>query len=68
MDLEKFVVKVQETMLAYPCLREGQTLFNVLYEEEPEWANDIRATDLDPLYNDKKIPTFWEWLQTKNNL
>ena len=65
MNLERFMVRVQETISTHPCLREGQILFNVLSEEEPEWANEIRSTDSDPFYNDKKIPAFWEWLTIK---
>lgn len=65
-DLEKFVVKVEEAKRIFPTWREGQTLFNVLFVEYSELANEIRDTKYDPFYQDEKIPAFWERLEKEN--
>lgn len=43
--------------LDHPEQRQGQALFNYLYanEQTRAFANEIRATGLDPFYNDKLI-------------
>ena len=64
-DLEKFVVEVEEAKRIFPTWREGQILFNVLYVEYSDLANEIRATEYDPFYQEERIPAFWGWLQTK---
>lgn len=38
--------------------RRGQKMFNVLWEMEPEIANEIRGTDVDPFNDDSKIGDF----------
>jgi hypothetical protein len=37
-------------------MRPGQTLFNTLLEIDPVFAESIRGGDLDPFYNDERIP------------
>jgi hypothetical protein len=39
--------------------RRGQCLFNALYELYPSISDVIRGTDVDPFYNDDKIPQCW---------
>lgn len=39
-----------------PECRRGQNLFNAIAEEWPWAAEQIRGTDTDPFYNDKRIP------------
>lgn len=43
--------------LKHPEQRQGQALFNYLYSNEQtrDFAKEIRATGLDPFYNDKLI-------------
>jgi len=51
-----------------PSWRWGQTLFNTLYNLEPELANEIRSTELDTFYMTEQSHTeqmFWLWLATK---
>lgn len=43
--------------------RYGQTCFNVLFSIEPELANSIRGTELDPFHDDKRVPEFLAWLR-----
>ena len=64
-SLQEFGLKVQGVTTIYSGWRKGQVLFNVLYDERPEWADEIRATEIDPFYEDQKIPAFWEWLEQK---
>jgi hypothetical protein len=42
--------------------RPGQAHFNALYELRPDLADEIRGTDLDPFYNDTRIPEFLCWV------
>jgi hypothetical protein len=39
--------------------RKGQSLFNALYELNPEMANALRYTDADPFYQDNRISDFY---------
>ena len=48
-----------ETIKKHPYLRKGQTLFNILYEQYPDIANQIRSTENDPFYLDKRIDNFF---------
>lgn len=41
-------------------MRLGQTLFNKLYQCNPEVADLIRGTSADPFHNDNIIPAFLE--------
>jgi hypothetical protein len=38
--------------------RKGQALFNALYKVHPGLADKVRATPLDPFYQDDRIPDF----------
>lgn len=49
----------------YLRFRRGQAWFNALHELRPDLANEIRGTDIDPFYNDNKLPDAWEWLDKK---
>ena len=44
-------------------LRYGQTCFNVLYLLDPDLADSIRGTDLDPFHNDNRVPEFLKRLR-----
>jgi hypothetical protein len=39
--------------------RRGQCLFNALVAVAPSIGEQIRGTDVDPFYNDSKIPECW---------
>lgn len=47
----------------HPEYREGQALFNALWEIVPGWADQIRATPLDPFYHDDRIEATLEALK-----
>lgn len=42
--------------------REGQRAFNALYAIRPDLAEQVRGTDLDPFYDDSRLPDFHAWL------
>jgi hypothetical protein len=48
-----------------PNWRKGQTIFNCLYNLYPDFANEIRATELDPFYIDDRIPQTLEYVYNK---
>jgi hypothetical protein len=48
-----------------PFLREGQCLFNTLYQLYPELADSLRGTEFDPFYNDKIIDKFLKYISKK---
>lgn len=41
-----------------PHYRLGQSYFNTLHDIKAELADSIRATVIDPFYNDDKLPDF----------
>jgi len=68
-NIDTYNLLVCEQMNKHPCLRHGQTLFNVLHEHWPDSANKICGTDLDPFYTTdvNKINSFFEWLMVEMN-
>ena len=45
--------------------RKGQHAFNALLDYFPEFAEEIRATQLDPFYHDERIPALFEELNQR---
>jgi hypothetical protein len=39
-------------------LRPGQKAFNELYAQDPAIADQIRCTDADPFYDDRRLDAF----------
>lgn len=62
-----FVQAVGARQAAHPDWRYGQTVFNVLYYDgfDPEYANEIRGTDLDPFYNDGRADALLDKLEQR---
>jgi len=54
-EYNRFIQTVVEVYYANTDWRYGQTMFNVLDEEYPELANEIRGTANDPFYNNDRI-------------
>ena len=48
--------------------REGQAAFNALHEVDPDLANEIRGTRLDPFYRDDKLPEFFAAVSMRSYL
>ena len=62
-NMENYEKMVAEKMIKTGW-RYGQTLFNVLYENDPEAANSIRGTEFDPFYlepGNARMLFFWNW-------
>lgn len=60
----RYCLAVAEARLAHPEYRRGQAHFNVLYFGgfDPEFADQIRGTDLDPFHRDDVVPRLLEGL------
>lgn len=56
--LEFLALANQET----PPLRKGQRLFNLLHEHQPQLANQIRGTGLDPFYRENRLDDVVAWI------
>lgn len=50
--------------LRHRDFRAGQAAFNMLYVLRPDLADQIRGTDLDPFYQDERLPAFYAWLES----
>ena len=60
-SVENFWKRVQEYQqdpVVNKAWRKGQLYFNALYDVDPELANHIRGTSIDPLHQDEKIESF----------
>jgi hypothetical protein len=58
----QFTIYVIEYDRQHHKERSGQAAFNALWNVRPELADEIRGTDLDPFYDDKRLLAFWEHL------
>lgn len=47
-------------------IRKGQSYFNEAYNMNPKLVDQIRGTDIDPFYVDKRVPKFIEFLKENN--
>jgi hypothetical protein len=60
---DKYVEIVAWTDSLRANWRLGQTYFNVLYRIRPHLAEQVRATDLDPFFDDNRIPSFLAFIE-----
>ena len=49
----------------HPAQREGQAAFNQLARENPDLADSIRGTDLDPFDDDERLPAVLDHLTSR---
>lgn len=62
----QYRIRVEGYRQAHPEQRKGQAYFNVLYEFDPEAANEILGTPLDPFSDDyETLSNFRVWLMTR---
>lgn len=54
-ELDEVLNLAAKMIVKYPQFRIGQSFFNSLYELHPQIADEVRATEYDPFYNDDKI-------------
>jgi len=60
--LQVFYERLRKWRAAYPSWREGQAVFNALHSLHPELADEIRTTELDPFYQDARLPELYAWI------
>ncbi len=58
----EFVQMLGKYRFHHPTMREGQAVFNLLYEIFPTEVDPLRGSLIDPFYNDDNIPAFLEKL------
>ncbi len=44
-------------------IRKGQAHFNLLYNLNPELAQEVTDTEVDPFYDDTRLPAFYKWVE-----
>lgn len=64
-EVEQLVYLANEVIKKQPQLRLGQTIFNLLFENHPKLANEIRGTKIDCFYVDSIIPETLEYITKK---
>jgi len=52
-EFNNYINEVAKTLSANTKWRYGQSLFNTLYDMQPEVANEIRGSELDPFYQER---------------
>lgn len=63
---QDYLAEIWEAQDRFHFLRLGQICFIVLYLREPELANEIRGTELDPFFkDDEDMDNFWYWIARK---
>jgi hypothetical protein len=59
LDLVDEVVRLRaENAYLAPRQRAGQRIFNAVYALDPAFADSVRATDVDPFYDDTRCEAF----------
>lgn len=63
--LQRFLEAVAAEWRAHPSRRYGQTVFNTLLDWDPGYAEEIRATDLDPFLDNNRTGAMLEALRVR---
>lgn len=62
-QLLELVMLQREMVERNPSWRQGQALFNAMYELFPEVSETVRGTLNDPFYKDTRIEKCFEFIQ-----
>lgn len=62
MTVEQFKALVDFHMTLHRDVRFGQAVFNTLHLHDPDAAEDLRCSGIDPFNNDEKVPAVMQWL------
>lgn len=62
MTVEHFKELVKFHMQLHQQQRFGQAVFNTLKVHDPEAAEDLRCSSLDPFNHDDRVPAVMQWL------
>lgn len=65
MRYEDFIRRATDKLTYTKYERIGQVMFTTLAELSPELTFEIMGTELDPFYDDDRIPAFLDWLYAK---
>lgn len=58
-----FTSAVRNRFVSHPNERRGQATFNTLFATRPDLAEKVRATNLDPFYDDSKLHEFYNFIE-----
>ena len=58
MNKYQFLTKCIDITASNNDLRDGQVVFNEMYKLNPDIANKYRGTEIDPFYDNNKMPLF----------
>ncbi len=62
MNMNAYWLLVMAYRKKHPGMREGQILFNVFATLKPDLANFVCGKEIDPFYDDERIPLFVEFI------
>lgn len=63
--LADFIVAEAEYREAHPAQRRGQTAFNALAVFDPDIADEVYSSGLDPYHDDGNLPAFWVYVMER---
>lgn len=63
MTFEEYTAAVEQARADNPNWRHGQAAFNALWHLRADLSERVRATTMDPFYNDARLPEFFEWVR-----
>lgn len=66
LDIIEIKRKADQHITINTKVREGQAIFNAAYKKFPKSASNLRATSVDPYYDDDRINVFLESLTNMN--
>jgi hypothetical protein len=61
------VNKIAEQMCRMSFVRVGEAYYNALYQYDPEQANRVEGSTLDPFYHKENLGAFLEMLRNKGD-
>ena len=62
MEYWQYLEAAAKEQAAHPSYRNGQALFNVLYDVRPDLAEQVRGTHLDPFYDNGLVGEFLDFV------
>ena len=66
-QFKEVLMIAEETNKEFPNWRKGQSVFNTLCNMHPDTAENIRTTELDMFYDDKKIDKFETYIKEQHD-
>ena len=60
--------ELEQTLIIRTEFRRGQAFFNLLHFYEPDIADEIRGTKLDPFYDDSRLEKLYNYITEEDKL